>query len=60
MVAFATIERVKGYAVKLLDVLYGASVASVFALCMLIFIAAVMAMAISVKLIDVPPVHPPL
>ena len=60
MVAFAIIERVKGYAVKLLDVLYGTSVASVFALCMLIFLAAVLAMAISVNLIDVPPVHPPL
>jgi len=51
--------RVKGYAAKLLDALYGASVGSVLVLCLLIFLAAVVAMAISVKLIDVPPVHPP-
>jgi len=59
MAAFLIVDRVKGYAVKLLDILYGASVASVFALCMLIFLAAVVAMAISVKMIGVPPVHPP-
>ncbi len=59
MAAFLIVDRLKSYAVKALDILYGASVASVFIACMLIFLAAVMAMAISVKVIDVPPVHPP-
>ena len=59
MTAFPLIHKVKGYAVRLLDMLYGASVASVFALCILMFLAAVAAMAISAKLIDLPPVHPP-
>jgi hypothetical protein len=59
MAAFLIVDRLKGYALKLLDILYEASVASVFALSMLIFLAAVVAMAISVKMIGVPPVHPP-
>ena len=59
MAVFPLISRVKGYAVKLLNALYGASVASVLALCMVIFLAAVWAMAISVRLIDAPLVHPP-
>jgi len=59
MAGFAIMSRVKGYSLKLLDMLYGASVASVLVLCTLIFFAAMAAMAISVKLIDLPPVHPP-
>ena len=59
MAAFPIMYKIKGYAVKLLDALYGASVASVLALCMVLFFAAVWAMAISVRLIDAPLVHPP-
>jgi len=59
MATFPIMLRVKGYATRLLDMLYGASVASVLVLCALIFVAALAAMAISVKLIDVPLVHPP-
>jgi hypothetical protein len=59
MAAFPIMDKIKGYAVKLLNALYGASVASVVALCAVIFLAVVWAMAISVKLIDAPPMHPP-
>ena len=59
MAAFLIMDKIKGYSVKLLNALYGASVVSVLALCMVIFLAAVWAMAISVRLIDAPLVHPP-
>jgi len=59
MAAFLTIESAKGWALKLIDTLYGASVASVLAFCGVLFLTAVFAMAIAVKAIDVPPLHPP-
>jgi len=59
MAAFPTVQSVKGYAGKLLDAFYAASVASVLAFCALLFLTAIFAMAIAVKAIDVPPLHPP-
>jgi hypothetical protein len=59
MAAFPTMDSAKIYALRLLDAFYGASVASVLAFCGLLFLTAIFAMAIAVKAIDVPPLHPP-
>ncbi len=47
----------KAYAMKALEALHDASIASVFAFCGLMFLLAIIAMAVEVKAIDVQQIH---
>jgi hypothetical protein len=49
--------RIKAYGKRLIDSLYGATVAWVFALCGLGFLMAIVAMAVKTKAINVQQIH---
>ena len=51
------IDMLKAYGLKVIELLYRASVASVLAFCALVFLMAVIAMALHVRAIDVHQFH---
>ena len=51
------IDMLKAYGLKVIESLYRASVASVLAFCALVFLMAVIAMALHVRAIDVHQFH---
>ena len=59
MTALPVMQRVKVYAEKLLNGVYGASVASILAYGLLVCLLVIFAMAIWFKAIGAPPLHPP-
>jgi len=50
-------NTLKAYGLKIVEALYGASVASVLIFCALIFLMAIVAIALNVKIIDVQQIH---
>jgi hypothetical protein len=50
-------DRIRSYGQRLIDALYGATVASVFALCGLGLLLAIVAMAVNTKMINVQQIH---
>ena len=52
------IDMLKAYGLKAIDSLYRASVASVLAFCALVFLMAIIAMALHMRAIDVHQFHP--
>jgi hypothetical protein len=51
------LNALKTYSLKAMEALYGASVASVLVFCALIFLLAIVAMAIQIKAVDVQQIH---
>ena len=55
---YAMIDMLKAYGLKVIESLYRASVASVLAFCALVFLMAIIAMALHLRAIDVHQFHP--